>query len=229
MMAKGSLAFVDSYSKSTSITGFDKPRMHCVPWCLARIFIAYHVLASPLAAMLVEREEGHEARYIQETRAFSLRGSEVTSEQFSSTLSTYFQRYVGCKDMGLSTYRQFASTVEEKLTPWLKNTSSRMITMGDAQAGHSTTTARIHYGVEAGHTAQMTAGDYIAYRGTSLCWANLTLRPEDFTEDERAEIHRVKTFTDSSAGILSEGDTKRLAAAILAEMTRKEEFMVSFR
>ncbi|KAB5588270.1 ATP-dependent DNA helicase tlh2 [Ceratobasidium theobromae] len=196
LMGKGNVVCIDMYNKTSRMTGFDKPRAHCLPWCLGRIFLAMHILAIPFSSVLIEREGGTSARRIQETLAFPLRGVAPESEDVSQELERMFQLYVGAENMGLRNYRQFADATIEKFAPHLKDPVSSITSIADAQAGHSSRTAALHYGLESGRTRILLPQDYLQYRTVSLVWASLILKPEFFTDKEQEDI---KCFTGRSS------------------------------
>lgn len=214
-MSEGSIGILSQYNKTTAITGYDRPKLHCVPWFLGEIIVSMLVLAQPLAGYLVEKDLGVDGRYVQEHCGFPLRGREPTGDDLSNDLKRIFKERVGTDDMHARNYRQFANTVEEKFLSYLKKAEHQMITIGDAQSGHNRLTALVHYGVEAGRLMRMAPGDYLNYWGYSMSWASLILKQGDFTPEEYKEIVSLRRRITGEIGPL---DYKLLAKELFAEM-----------
>jgi hypothetical protein len=98
--------------------------------------------------------------------------------------------------MGVRKYRQFSAAVEEHLIPWMKDTSARLVSIGDLQAGHSAQTHLLHNGVEAGQTNQFSSMDCVAYKSASLIFASLMLHQDDFMQEEHAIADPTKALKD---------------------------------
>ncbi|CCO34992.1 DEAD/DEAH box helicase, putative [Rhizoctonia solani AG-1 IB] len=152
------------------------------------MFLAMHILVTPLASQLVEQEAGLDARYIQETLAFPLRGKSLDSASITSQLKRAFRQYVGAEDMNLRNYRQFADALVENLAPFLKDRAALLTAIADSQGAHGTCTTALHYGTASGHTHVLHARDLQQFHAASMVWASFILPDTDFTEEERIDL-----------------------------------------
>ncbi|KAB5588481.1 ATP-dependent DNA helicase tlh1 [Ceratobasidium theobromae] len=216
----GILVFVLMYSKTTSMTGQDRLVAHAVPWRIGRLFLIVVSLARPLAGILVERFRGPEARVVQETSVFPLRGVEMTSKILSNLIKDFFGRYLGV-NMGILDFRHFVIALQRKKMAEAFAPIQRTIAVVDAQAGHSSETAMDHYALDPAEMHMFTSATVFKHVACSLRWCQILFPVDILTAHEKASTAGAPDAVADESGLVA----RSTGCAAISEETLTRSFV----
>ncbi|KAB5588446.1 ATP-dependent DNA helicase tlh1 [Ceratobasidium theobromae] len=179
----GIIVFVLMYSKTTSMTGYDRLVAHAVPWRIGRLFLIVISLARPLSGILVERIKGPLGRAIQETSVFPLHGVEMTSKILSDLIKDFFRRNFGV-NIGILNFRHLIIAFQRRKMAEAFAPIQRMIAVVDAQAGHSSETAMEHYALDPSEMHMFTTSTVLKHVTCLLRWCQILFPTDILTAQE---------------------------------------------
>ena len=144
--------------KTSAAKGFRSHIVHFPPPKVAHLLVYYLSVVRPLEVFLTGQ-----LGWVEEHAAYSqfiyvMKGSVLTPRAFSDIISTYTNRYFGCRLSGLD-LRHVLKNVQETFLPAIIDPSVQKF--GDSQAGHSTPTAQFVYGLRADHLPGREAASFV--------------------------------------------------------------------
>jgi hypothetical protein len=151
--------------KSSTTRGHRSSVVHFPPPKVAELLVYYLAVVRPLETFLA----GH-LGWVKEHAAYSefiyvVKGLPLTPRGFSDIITTYTDRYFGCRLSGLD-LRHVLVNIQSTFLPPIVDPSVQRF--GDSQAGHSTKTANRVYGQRLDHLP----GEEALSFGLSYHWCN---------------------------------------------------------
>ncbi|KAG9105517.1 hypothetical protein FRC07_009221, partial [Ceratobasidium sp. 392] len=186
-MGNGRIAIVLFYTKTSSITGKDRVVAHCVPWRIAKLMITMDALIRPFACQALDIVAGEEARRIQETFEFALRGQMNQSPILSADLRDFFESALDVS-IGLRDYRHLAIVVMRHELLEFIGPSERALAVVDLQAGHGSAIAGKHYAVEIQKAYKIDSELLSAFFVCSGLWFKFMMGTDGLTETDLREL-----------------------------------------
>ncbi|KAG9093175.1 hypothetical protein FRC06_011644 [Ceratobasidium sp. 370] len=220
VLRPGVVVCVLLYGKGGGNTGYDTAVAHALPWRVGRLFLALNALARPLAGLLVERVKGAAGRRVQETSAYPIDGRELRASELSLSIRRFCQTNFGA-NIGIRALRHYLLAAQKKFLPEAATMFAKILSVVDAQAGHTGDTAAEHYAIDASERHLLADDTVLKYVLCSMRWANV-LVPDLVYDWERAlckEIGDVVGLDWAAAPVAPASapllDTAALASALV--------------
>ncbi|KAG8708935.1 hypothetical protein FRC09_000961 [Ceratobasidium sp. 395] len=218
IMINGRLAYLIQYSKQGSITRSDKAVAHCIPWVLTRQFLIMNALIRPFVGQLVRDMFGEERQLVQEHALFATWGKRMKAEMISDQLKWFFATKLGIEGVGTNTHRHATIEIQRKLMPEAADTLARSIAVVDAQAGHTSDTAALLYGLDSAERRTFLSTTINKFMLVSILWWPHIIPSQYLTP---GEIHGSHSAPEQLAADAPQIDTVALADRIEERLTMK--------
>ncbi|KAG9098287.1 hypothetical protein FRC06_006579, partial [Ceratobasidium sp. 370] len=170
IMLNGQLVYLIQYSKLGAITRSDKAVAHCIPWALEQQFLVMNILIRPFVGQLVRDMFGEERQLVQEHALFATWGNRMKPSLIGDRLRWFFETNFGIEGVGANAHRQGVVEIQRKLIPTAADTVSRSLAVVDAQAGHTSETAAMHYGLDSAERRAFLSTTISKFILVSILW-----------------------------------------------------------
>jgi hypothetical protein len=184
LMVNNQLISVVAYNKTGTQVRSDKAVAHCFPWALARQFLVMNALVRPFVCQLTRIKFGPQRHSIQHNSVFATMGKEMSADLLSKLLVTFFEDRMDCRNIGLNAHRHAVIEIQRKLMPAAADPLARALAVVDAQAGHSSDTAALYYGLDSDERRTFLSTTMTKFLLVSMLWWPVVLPAQYLTEVE---------------------------------------------
>ncbi|KAG8724965.1 hypothetical protein FRC09_011290 [Ceratobasidium sp. 395] len=188
ILGPGRVVVLLAYNKTTSNTGRDWIVAHAVPWCVGELFFIMQGLVNPLAGVLVEEFAARDGRIVQETSAWASFGQEFKTDRLARIVEKWSIKALGV-EMKIRRLRHLIIAIQHHLMPEACSPFKKSIMILDAQAGHTSETAREHYAIDVNETHSLASNTVVKEIAASARWWLVCIDRGNLTPAEIGEAN----------------------------------------